>query len=208
MFNLNPKEDKFFVLFVDEAKNIHEAAKLLKKGFVELQTKEECSKEIGHLEHKGDKMVHDSIVELDNAFITPLDREDIYSLIKKMDNILDLIDSAGSRLIMYDLVEVKKEATVMCDMIVEATEEVVLLMEELKKIGKKNNKIIEKIKKINSIEHKGDLLYRENIRDLFKSGDDVLDIIKWQDVLVLLENTLDACEQIATIVEGVVMKNA
>ena len=109
---------------------------------------------------------------------------------------------------MYDLVEVKAEAITMCDMIVEATEEIVLLMEELKKIGKKNNRIIEKVKKINSIEHNGDLLYRESITDLFKSGDDVLNIIKWKDVLRLLENTLDACEQIATIVEGVVMKNA
>ena len=148
MFNLNPKEDKFFVLFVEQAKNIHEAGKLLKKGFVELENKEENSKAIGDLEHKGDKIVHDSIVELERAFITPLDREDVYELIKMMDNILDTIDSAGSRLIMYDLKESREEAVKMCNMIVQITEEVVNLMEELKKIGKKNNRIIEKIKKL------------------------------------------------------------
>lgn len=208
MFNLNPKEDKFFVLFVEEAKNIHEAAKLLKKGFVELEDKEKNSKAIGDLEHKGDKIVHDSIVELEDAFITPLDREDVYSLIKKMDNILDSIDSAGSRLIIYDLKETREEAIKMCDMIVHATEEVVNLMEELKKIGKKNNRILEKIREINSIEHKGDIYYRQTITDLFKSGDEVLEIIKWRDIFSLLENTLDDCETIATIVEGVVMKNA
>ncbi|MDY6012723.1 DUF47 domain-containing protein [Clostridium sp.] len=208
MFNLNPKEDKFFVLFVEEAKNICEAAKLLKKGFVELEDKEKNSKAIGDLEHKGDKIVHDSIVELEDAFITPLDREDVYSLIKKMDNILDSIDSAGSRLIIYDLKETREEAIKMCDMIVHATEEVVNLMEELKKIGKKNNRILEKIREINSIEHKGDIYYRQTITDLFKSGDEVLEIIKWRDIFSLLENTLDDCETIATIVEGVVMKNA
>lgn len=208
MFNLNPKEDKFFVLFVEEAKNIHEAGKLLKKGFVELQNKEENSKAIGELEHKGDKIVHDSILQLEEAFITPLDREDVYSLIKKMDNILDSIDSAGSRLIIYDIKEVREEAVEMCDMIVRATEQVVNLMEELKKIGKKNNRIVEKIKEINSIEHKGDIYYRKTITNLFKSGDDVLEIIKWREIFSLLENTLDDCETIATIVEGVVMKNA
>ena len=83
MFNLNPREDKFFEMFVEEAKNIHEAGKLLKRGFVELEDKEKISKEIGSLEHKGDKIVHDSIVELEDAFITPIDREDIYKLIKK-----------------------------------------------------------------------------------------------------------------------------
>lgn len=208
MFNLNPKEDKFFVLFVEEAKNIHEAAKLLKKGFSELENKEENAKSIGDLEHKGDKIVHDSIVELEDAFITPLDREDIYSLIKKMDNILDSIDSAGSRLIIYDIKEVREEAIKMCDMIVHATEEVVKLMEELKKIGKKHNKILEKLREINLIEHKGDIYYRQTITNLFKSGDEVLEIIKWRDIFSLLENTLDDCETIATIVEGVVMKNA
>lgn len=208
MFNLNPKEDKFFVLFVEQAKNIHEAGKLLKKGFVELENKEENSKAIGDLEHKGDKIVHDSIVELERAFITPLDREDVYELIKMMDNILDTIDSAGSRLIMYDLKESREEAVKMCNMIVQITEEVVNLMEELKKIGKKNNRIIEKIKKINEIEHKGDNLYRETITKLFKSGDDVLEIIKWKEIYSLLEVSLDDCEKIAAIVEGVVMKNA
>ncbi len=208
MFNLNPKEDKFFVLFVEQAKNIHEAGKLLKKGFVELENKEENSKAIGDLEHKGDKIVHDSIVELERAFITPLDREDVYELIKMMDNILDTIDSAGSRLIMYDLKESREEAVKMCNMIVQITEEVVNLMEELKKIGKKNNRIIEKIKKINEIEHNGDTLYRETITKLFKSGDDVLEIIKWKEIYSLLEVSLDDCEKIAAIVEGVVMKNA
>ncbi len=208
MFNLNPREDKFFEMFVEEAKNIHEAGKLLKRGFVELEDKEKISKEIGSLEHKGDKIVHDSIVQLEDAFITPIDREDIYKLIKKMDNILDSIDSAGSRLIMYDVKTSKKEVIKLCEMIERATEEVVRLMEELKKIGKKNNRIVEKIKKINSIEHNGDLLYRETITNLFKSGEDVLEIIKWKEIVTLLENTLDYCEKVAAIVEGVVMKNA
>ncbi|ENZ02372.1 DUF47 domain-containing protein [Clostridium thermobutyricum] len=206
MFNFNPREDKFFVMFIDEAKNIHESAILLKKGFENLDNKNEIAKLLGDLEHKGDLMVHDNIIELNNAFITPIDREDIFRIIKKMDNVLDDIDSAANRLIMYDIKEVTEESLEMCDMIIEITSELLKLMEELKKIGKRNS-MVEKIREINAIEHKGDKLYRRTITNLFKNTDPI-EIIKWKDIYLILENTLDSCEQIAAIVEGVVMKHA
>ncbi|MGL4847384.1 MAG: DUF47 domain-containing protein [Clostridium sp.] len=206
MFNFNPKEDKFFVMFIEEAKNIHEAAILLKKGFENLDKKEDINKEIGELEHKGDVMVHDNLIELNEAFITPIDREDIFRITKKMDNILDDIDSAANRLIMYNVTSVSEASLEMCDMIINITAELLNLMEELKKIGKKND-MVEKIKRINEIEHIGDRLYRKTITELFK-GTDAIEIVKWKDIYLMLENTLDNCEQIAAIVEGVVMKHA
>lgn len=206
MFNFNPKEDKFFMTFVEEADNIYKSAILLKKGFENLQDKEAISKEIGELEHKGDLLVHDSIIELNDAFITPIDREDIFRMIKKMDNILDDIDSAANRLIMYNINEVTEESLEMCNMIIEITEELLELMKEMKKIGKKNL-MVEKIKSINNIEHRGDKLYRKTITNLFKKTDPI-EIIKWKDIYYILENTLDNCEQISAIVEGVVMKHA
>ncbi|WP_297633370.1 DUF47 family protein [uncultured Clostridium sp.] len=206
MFNFNPKEDKFFVTLVEEADNIQKSAILLEEAFKNLEEKERIAQRIGELEHKGDVLVHDSIIELNDAFITPIDREDIFRMIKKMDNILDDIDSAANRLIMYNITKVSKEALELCKMIIEITNELLELMKELKKIGKKNL-MVEKIKEINSIEHKGDRLYRKTITNLFKETDPI-EIIKWKDIYLMLENTLDNCEQVAAIVEGVVMKHA
>ncbi|MGL5414998.1 MAG: DUF47 domain-containing protein [Clostridium sp.] len=206
MFNFNPKEDKFFVTLVEEADNIQKSAILLEEAFKNLEEKERIAQKIGELEHKGDVLVHDSIIELNDAFITPIDREDIFRMIKKMDNILDDIDSAANRLIMYNITKVSEEALELCKMIIEITNELLELMKELKKIGKKNL-MVEKIKEINSIEHKGDRLYRKTITNLFKETDPI-EIIKWKDIYLMLENTLDNCEQVAAIVEGVVMKHA
>lgn len=208
MFNLNPREDKFFNVFIEQAAIIEESAVLLKKGFEDLNQKEYISKEIGKLEHKGDDIERNSVIELNDAFITPIDREDVYRLIKWLDNVLDYIDSTSNLLLMYDIKESREEALEMCDKIIRATKEIHLLMEELKKIGQKHNKMLEKIKIINEIEHKGDLLYRKTITNLFKNETDVLNIIKWKDIYSYLENTLDMCEKIAGLVEGVVMKHA
>ncbi|WP_194191358.1 DUF47 domain-containing protein [Clostridium chrysemydis] len=208
MFNLNPKDDKFFEMFIEQAKIINEAAVLLKKSLENLDEKEVIAKQIGKLEHKGDDLERHSVIELNNAFITPIDREDIHRLVKWMDDILDYIDSTSSKFLMYDIKESRPEAIEMCSMVIRATEETLDLMEELKKIGKKHNKMLDKIKKINEIEHNGDLLYRKTIAILFKDEKDVLNIIKWKDIYNSLENTLDMCEKVAAIVEGVVMKHA
>lgn len=207
MFNLNPKEDKFYDMFSEAASNVYCAAKLLKSNMETLEDKEGGAMEIEKLEHKGDNLVHDVIEELNKAFITPIDREDIYDIIKELDNILDLIDSTMHRFIMFNIENSTEEANILSNMIVEVTKEVSELMDELKFINKKNS-INNRITTINNIEHNGDKFFRETVAQLFKNETDPLNIIKWKDIYQMLEDTIDSCERVANIVEGVVMKNA
>lgn len=207
MFNLNPKEDKFYKMFSDASKNVYDAAILLRKSVDFLENKEIEVKDIERLEHKGDSMVHDIIQELNVCFITPIDREDIYAIAKNMDDILDLIDSTMHRFVMFNVDEATNESKILCDLIVDATRELVDLMDELKLMNKSNN-INPKIISINKIENEGDTFFRDTVAKLFRSETDTLTILKWKEIYQMLEDTIDSCERVANIVEGVVMKHA
>lgn len=208
MFNLNPKEDKFYDMFIEEAKNVEKAAIILSEALGDLENKTSHVVRVEELEHKGDELVHNLIEELNNSFITPIDREDIFSITKRMDDILDSIESTMHRFTMFNINESKEGAKVLGNLIVDASKELVSLMEEFKHMKKRNKEITEKVISINRIENKGDILYRQIISELFAEDCEasVIDIIKWREIYKFLEETLDSCEAVANIVEGVVMK--
>ena len=103
MFNLNPKDDKFYDMFIDEAKNVEKAAVILSEALGDLENKTSHVARVEELEHKGDEIVHRLIEELNNSFITPIDREDIFSITKRMDDILDSIESTMHRFTMFNI---------------------------------------------------------------------------------------------------------
>ena len=125
-----------------------------------------------------------------------------------MDDILDSIESTMHRFTMFNINESKEGAKVLGSLIVDASRELVSLMEEFKHMKKKNKEITERVISINKIENKGDIFYRQMISELFDEDGKtpVLDIIKWREIYKFLEATLDSCEAVANIVEGVVMK--
>lgn len=125
-----------------------------------------------------------------------------------MDDILDSIESTMHRFTMFNINESKEGAKVLGSLIVDASRELVSLMEEFKHMKKKNKEITERVISINKIENKGDIFYRQMISELFAEDGKtpVLDIIKWREIYKFLEATLDSCEAVANIVEGVVMK--
>lgn len=211
MFNLNPKEDKFYTMFVDQAKNVLEGSKVLAEFLNTMENKSVYAQEIQKLEHEGDKIVHKIIEELNNSFVTPIDREDIYAVTKKMDDIIDHTESILHSFIMFNIKECTEEAKVFADFIVEASKEIVELTQVLGSMHKtKENKIIsEKIIAVNRIENKADVFFREVVGKLFRDKNiDVLDVIKWKDLYKAFENTIDACEVVVNIIGGVVMKHA
>jgi predicted phosphate transport protein (TIGR00153 family) len=208
MFNLKPKEDKFYKLFLEAAKNVNEGAIILRESLNSLSDKEVNVKKIEDLEHKGDKLVTIVVKELNEAFITPLDREDIYSLIKKLDDVLDLTNSTMHRFVMYDINQSTEESKLLADMIVECTKNILELMNGLNSVGNKAKYIEEVIIKIHRIESEADTLFRKTVSALFKNEINPIEIIKWKEIYQILENTIDKCEKIANTVEGVVIKNA
>ena len=159
MFNLNPKDDKFYDMFIDEAKNVEKAAVILSEALGDLENKTSHVARVEELEHKGDEIVHRLIEELNNSFITPIDREDIFSITKRMDDILDSIESTMHRFTMFNINESKEGAKVLGSLIVDASRELVSLMEEFKHMKKKNKEITERVISINKIENKGDIFY-------------------------------------------------
>jgi len=207
MFSLTPKEDKFFELFRSTAKIACEGSEMLVEFMRDEVFSEEKLKEIKEIEHAGDRIQHKILEQLNKSFITPFDREDIYFIAKSMDDIIDCIEYTASRFIMLNVNSATEQARELADLIVVCCKEVTYIMEELKNM--KNSKIMaKKIIEVNRLEEEGDKLSRKAIKNLFRSDLAVLDIIKWREIYEALENALDACEDVANAVEGVVMKNA
>jgi predicted phosphate transport protein (TIGR00153 family) len=207
MFSLSPKEGKFFDMFITSAQIIHRAAEQLKDMMDDLSDSEVEFKTIKDLERKGDQQLHAIFEQLNRSFITPIDREDIYGIGKQMDDIADHIEATASRFVIYGITAATDEAKTIGSLIVDCTREMIILMEELKRM-KNNKSITAKIIEINRIEEECDTLYRKAIKDLFNGQTPVLEILKWKDIYERLEQSIDACEDVANIVEGVVMKYA
>lgn len=207
MFSLTPKEDKFYDYFIDIAKIAQRASNMLVEFLKDLDNSEENHKKIKEIEHEGDKKQHEILEQLNKTFITPFDREDIYLIAKDMDDVIDLIEATASRFVMLNVNNCTEEAEMLSRMIVNCCGELINLMEELKNM-KTSKKLRNNIIEVNRVEEEGDRVSRKAIRDLFRSNTEVIEIIKWREIYQYLEDTLDACEDVANVVEGVVMKNA
>lgn len=207
LFRASRKEEIFFDLFVETAEMACQAAKKLNdliKNYTDIDAK---ISEIQQIEHNCDLKVHEIVERLNKSFITPIDREDINEIAKELDNITDAIEDTAHRFRMFNIKTIKDDAIKMSDLIVSCTEELKCVMQELKHM--KTSKLLNtKIIEVNRIENVGDCVYREVMTTLFANGDDTLDILKWKEIYEFLENSLDACEDVANTVEGVVMKHA
>ncbi|ADK14312.1 MULTISPECIES: DUF47 domain-containing protein [Clostridium] len=207
MFAFTPKEDKFYEFFVQTANIAYTEAKLLLDFLNNLENSEENLKKLKEVEHEGDKKQHEILEQLNKTFITPIDREDIYAIANDMDNIIDYMESTASRFVMFNVSECTEDAISLSKMIVQCCKELIIIMEELKNM-KTSKQLSKKIIEVNRIEEDGDIVSRKAIGDIFRKDIEVIDVIKWREIYQYLEDTLDACEDLANVIEGVVMKNA
>lgn len=208
MFNFKPKEEKFYVMFSESASNVNEAAHILRATLNNLSDIDTAVQKTEAIEEKDDKLVSQTITDLNEAFITPIEREDVYSIVKHMNNILDLINSSMHRFIMFDIKESSNESRLMVDILIKSTEHLVKLMEELRHKGLRSKGIQKLIHTINEFELEGDKIFRKTVSELFKKETDALTVMKWKEIYQILEDTLDTCQRVAILVEGVVLKNA
>ena len=206
MFGLIPKEEQFFKLFKDMTTNIIEGATLLKDMLDNFENPQESQRRIKDVEHKGDSITHSIIQKLNKTFVTPLDREDIYSLASKLDDILDLIDASAQRFIMYNVEHTTPEARSLGYLILQGCQAV---DKAVAKLGKKSNEqIFEVCVEINAIENEADRVSREAISRLFDEEKDPINLLKWKEIYETLDTATDKCEDAANILESVVVKNA
>ena len=207
MFRITAKEGVFFDLFEETAADICRAAKMLEElmnNFVDVTEK---VKAIEEFEHKCDGHVHRMLELLNRSFITPIDREDIFLIAKELDNITDDIESTAHRFRMFNVSGIRDDAIKIARLIVQCTEELGGVMSELRSM-KTSKTLKTKIIEVNRIEDEGDDIFRGAMQTLFVSESNPIEVIKWKEIYEYLENTLDACEDVANIIEGVVMKNS
>jgi predicted phosphate transport protein (TIGR00153 family) len=207
MFTRTSKEERFFDYFIETSEIICKAASLLDDLTNNYVNVNEKIKSIEDTEHACDTIVHKILNELNKSFITPIDREDIYLIARELDNITDDIEAVAQRFNMFNVKEVRPEAIVLSNLVVNATKELKNVIIEMKNM-KKSKTLEDKIIEVNNIEDEADSAFRDAMTNLFLAEQDAIEVIKWKEIIDFFENTIDACEDVANIIEGVVMKHA
>ncbi len=203
-FRLIPREERFFDLFVEDAANVLDGARQLESMLRSFDSAEKSAKKIRETEHRGDEISHDIGRRLEETFVTPFDREEIHSLISALDDILDLIEEVADTFVLYRIEAPTKMSVKQASLIVQACETIHLALSNLRGFKDLDRYIVE----IHRIENEGDRLSRSAIAGLFDDGTKTIDVLKWKDVYALLEDTIDKCEDVADVVERIVVKHA
>jgi predicted phosphate transport protein (TIGR00153 family) len=200
-----PREEKFFELFVEDAQNVLAGARTLEELFRSYDQRERLASQLRDTERRGDTLSHDIGHRLENTFVTPFDREDIHQLISRLDDILDFIEEVADTCILYKIEEPTTTAVEQAEITVKQCEELVRALTKLNGFKNVSPHWIE----IHRLENEGDRIARKAMADLFTDdGPDPLEVIKWKDVYALLEDTIDACEDAANVIERIVVKHA
>lgn len=203
-FRLIPREERFFEDFVAMAEQIHRGAGLLEQMLAPEQPLWDKADEIKEVEHKCDFLTHEVIQRLHKTFVTPLDREDIHALARSLDDVIDAIDDSAGVIRLYQISRVRPDARDLGRIIRASTEQVVVAMRAL---GTKQG-ISTAAVEINRLENEGDRAHQLALRRLFEEEKDPIQIIKWKEILDFLEEATDRCEDVANVLEGVVVKHA
>jgi len=201
-----PKEIDFFEMFEKAALNVNRGATSLVEMMDNFGVAEVKAKEIYEAEQEGDMLTHEVLRRLNKTFITPLDREDIHSLISRLDDVLDLIWASADRAVLFKLNNPLPEAAELAKTLHETTEIITKAISCLK--GKKYSYIQEYCIEINRLENRGDRIFREGLVKLFDNIKDPIIVIKWKEVYEHLEDASDKCEDVANILESIVLKHA
>lgn len=210
MFSFKKKNDssEFFDLFVESARYFNKGALLMDDVMIDHSKAEVKVKEIQDLEHAADKINDKIIDKLNLTFITPIDREDIYSLANGLDDGVDYLQGTLQRIVMYHTGEPREGAVQLTKLLIESTDEIIKALEMLKDLKKNQAAIMDHIQKVYRLESEGDRIFCREIAYLFDQVKDPIELIKWKDILEYLEDTTDHCERIADLIRGVVMKYA
>ena len=214
MFGLLPRNLEFFDLFDQAASNALETAELLAElAVVGPQRRGGLIELIKEKEHVGDRITHETLDRLQTTYLTPIDREDIFGLVKLIDDVVDAIDGVGQRITTYRIETLTEGFRELCQVLVDTTRltsEAISRLRHLQARRRRGNgpKIEELLIAIHEAENVADELYYRQLGELFDSRTDVLDVIKWKEIYGIVEDAVDCCEDIANLLHGILVKNA
>ena len=203
-FSIFPKEEQYFSFFSQMTSYIYDAARVLvemlgeKGGDYPAQLKR-----IKAIEHECDDLTHSISTKLNTSFITPFDREDIYMLSGALDDVVDLIDDAARAMVMYDVRESTPHARQFADII----QRMAVELHEIVSMLSKPSGITARLVELHRLENEGDETYHKAIAELFRNTSDPLTVIKWKDIYEKLEAAIDRCENVANIIESMIIKH-
>jgi predicted phosphate transport protein (TIGR00153 family) len=202
-----PREGKFFEYFNDHAEQMLRAAGELKLLMQDLSRVELRTRNIKDMEHAADRITHDTMHLLHRTFITPIDRNDIYQLIHKMDDVLDLIEDVAQCILLYDIRQVPKEAQQLADLCVSCAGHIKAAVGMLANM-RNSEQILQHCVEVDRLESEADILMRGVVVRLFREEPDTRELIRMKAIYEILETVTDRCEDVANIIEGIVLENA
>jgi uncharacterized protein len=202
-FRWIPKEEKFYGDFLALADELKKGARLLEEMLSAEHPTWDKADEIKEVEHKCDFLTHEIIQRLNRTFVTPIDREDIHALARSLDDVMDAIDASASLVRLYRLNSVRFGARELAKIVTACTHEVHLALGGLEKNKGVGTHSIE----INRLENEADRLHQQAVSRLFDDERDPLVVMKWKETLDFLEDATDRCEDVANVLEGVMVKN-
>jgi predicted phosphate transport protein (TIGR00153 family) len=202
-FRLIPREEKFYDDFKMMADQIRAGARLLDQMLATDPPIADKAHEIKEVEHQCDFLTHEVIQRLNKTFVTPIDREDIHELARTLDDVMDAIDSAAALIPLYRIDKVRPGAREMAAVIIKQTDELRAAVEALE-----NRKgVLERAIEINRLENEADRIHTKAIGQLFEDEKDPITVLKWKEIFDMLEEATDACEDVANLLENVVVKH-
>ena len=199
-----PKDREFFDLFEEASVNIVRGADLLDQMLRTYPERADLARDILICEQEGDRITHDLIRRLNNTFVTPIDREDIILLASALDDIIDLTEEVADYLGLYKIEAPMEQAQRLAHILLQATRQISEAMPRMRDFRDIGHFTVE----INRLENDGDRIVREAVASLFEGGIDPMVVIRWKDLFERLEEAIDACETVANVLEGMVLKRA
>ncbi len=207
---LKPREMVFFDLLEGSAGNLLLTARLFEKEFWSRETPGEWTdmrRRMKDLEHAGDEITHNIVDRLNRTFVTPLEREDILALAHALDDVVDCLDGVAERLVLYKVTEVMPRAVELAHLVVLGAEELVPLIASLRNMS--NTKTINhQIQVCMELENQADAVFHLALAEIFDHPKDPIELIKWKEILALLEDATDRVELVSKVVSSTVMRNA
>jgi uncharacterized protein len=204
-WRLTPRDDRFYTMFIGAAEHLVTGSRLLSRQLkAPVDTRPEIAAQMRETEHAGDDATHAIFSAVNTTFVTPFDREDIYALAGRLDDVLDHMDAAAELVVLYRPAEIPEGVDEQVDVLCRAADLTVDAMHRLRTPQELSGYWVE----INRLENEGDRIYRRAVAGLFSGDHRAMDVLKWKEVIETMEEALDGLENVANVVETVVLKHA
>jgi uncharacterized protein len=205
-FSLIPREEKFFDLFEQQVKGMEQAASTFLDLVQNWSDKHPGIAQLRDLEHECDITTHEIMDKLNRTFVTPFDREDIHALAKELDDVVDIIQAISERMLLFNITKTSEDLIELARTLQEAVANVAKAVTSVRDLNRPR-RILDYCIEINRLENRGDRTSERAIGNLFHGNQDPMDVIKWKEIYDATESAIDKCEDIANIIEGIVVKH-